>query len=618
MVRMIATFFAIMLPLYAAGFLMYSWGLKTAREEIEKSAAAQAAFYLQGLEKEIERIRLLQFDCLNDDNLDRLVYRSEVMGTYERLERVGLLRTRLYSIQNSSQYIRDVRVYLLPLNRMLSSTSGYDLMDEQAYLNHRVPAGKTGAQIFQRDEAVLMSTLRAEAWLNTSPLVMVEVELEPGTLQAALRQFMTFPGSGACLLDIKTGTLLGVSAEAGDEAFAEQVARRAFSPDTDTSEFQPVRYEQLDGKKVVLVQADSSYLGMRLVRYIPAEHVTAPLQTFRFWMWGFALVAIAVIAAFSLFAWRAMQKPVQELVDAFRKVETGDLDAVISHDARNEFGYLYRRFNDMVRNLRMLIDQSYRQRMLVQRAELKQLQSQINPHFLYNSFFILNTMARVGDTKPLLVFTKQLGDYFRFIARNAADVIPLHLEVRHARLYTEIQAMRFSRRLRVEFGELPVQAAAWDVPRLILQPVIENAFQHGLERKEQGGLLRVTFSWAVPREGDAVPGQQSPLGEVASGQQSPPGEVASGQQSPQGVLLVMIEDNGTEVGDDTLEALRQQIGAQDAGQEITGLMNIHRRLQLFYGPTGGLRLRRGALGGLQVTLEIPGKGAGTDVQTADL
>ena len=554
-------------------------------------------FTCRDWKRRFERIRLLQFDCLNDDNLDRLVYRAEVMGTYERLERVGLLRARLYSIQNSSQYIRDVRVYLLPLNRMLSSTTGYDMMDEQAFETHRVPLGETGAQIFQCEDTVLMSTLREEAWLNTSPLVMVEVDLEPLTMHAALQQFITFEGSGACLLDLATGTLLGMSAEAGDEAFAEQVARRALFPEDGGAAFQSVRYEQLDGKKVVLVQADSSYLGMRLVRYIPAEHVTAPLQTFRYWMWGFALVAIAVLALFSLFAWRAMQKPVQALVDAFQKVERGDLGAIISHDAHNEFGYLYRRFNDMVRNLRMLIDQSYRQRMLVQRAELKQLQSQINPHFLYNSFFILNTMARVGDTKPLLVFTKQLGDYFRFIARNASDVIPLHLEVQHARLYTEIQAMRFSRRLRVAFGDLPEQTSAWAVPRLILQPVIENAFQHGLEKKEQDGMLRVGFEW------------------VFSGGE---GEEPSPLQSPHGVLLVTIEDNGTEVTDETLEALHKQVGARDEGQEITGLMNIHRRLQLFYGTSGGLRFRRGALGGLQVTLEIMEKGVGVDVQTVDL
>ena len=91
-VRMLATFLAIMVPVYVLGFAMYSWGLKTAREEIEKSAASQAAFYLQGLEKEIERIRLLQFDCLNDDNLDKLTYRNEVLGPYELLERIQLLQ----------------------------------------------------------------------------------------------------------------------------------------------------------------------------------------------------------------------------------------------------------------------------------------------------------------------------------------------------------------------------------------------------------------------------------------------------------------------------------------------------------------------------------------------
>ncbi|MGB8453897.1 MAG: histidine kinase [Anaerocolumna sp.] len=94
----------------------------------------------------------------------------------------------------------------------------------------------------------------------------------------------------------------------------------------------------------------------------------------------------------------------------------------------------------MVRNLKRLIDPVYNQKILMQRAELKQLQSQINPHFLYNSLFAMNTMARIGD-ENLILFTKYLGEYFRFITRNTLDYILPIDEINHAKVYTDIQLL---------------------------------------------------------------------------------------------------------------------------------------------------------------------------------
>ncbi|GJM75129.1 hypothetical protein HMSSN036_73450 [Paenibacillus macerans] len=104
---------------------------------------------------------------------------------------------------------------------------------------------------------------------------------------------------------------------------------------------------------------------------------------------------------------------------------------------------------------------------MAQRAELKQLQSQINPHFLYNSFFILNTMAKTGDTERIEQFTTLLGEYFEFVTRNASDLVALEQEIHHARMYAEIQELRFSRRIQVRFDTLPDELRSIPVPRLI-------------------------------------------------------------------------------------------------------------------------------------------------------
>ncbi|PIB49060.1 hypothetical protein AOA60_29080, partial [Pseudomonas sp. 2822-17] len=120
--------------------------------------------------------------------------------------------------------------------------------------------------------------------------------------------------------------------------------------------------------------------------------------------------------------------------------EKGGLDQPIEHSKKDEFGFLYDRYNKMMRRLKVLIDQDYKQKMMMQKAELKQLQSQINPHFLYNSFFILNSLAKIEDTERIELFTNMLGEYFRFITKNGESEVPLVDEIKHARTYTEIQS----------------------------------------------------------------------------------------------------------------------------------------------------------------------------------
>src|SRR5690606_36680981 len=143
-----------------------------------------------------------------------------------------------------------------------------------------------------------------------------------------------------------------------------------------------------------------------------------------------------------------------------------------------------------IKRLRTLIDQDYKQKRMMQKSELKQLQSQINPHFLYDSFFILNSLAKIGDVERIEQFTIMLGEYFRFITRNGNGLVSLSEEAKHTRVYTSIQELRISTRIKVGFEELPKQMENIKALLLILLPIIENAYEHSLENTVEDGLLR--------------------------------------------------------------------------------------------------------------------------------
>jgi len=221
----------------------------------------------------------------------------------------------------------------------------------------------------------------------------------------------------------------------------------------------------------------------------------------------------------------------------------------------------------MLTKLQALIDQDFKQKLMMQKAELKQLQSQINPHFLYNSFFILTSLARTGDLERIERFTIMLGEYFRFITRNGEDNVKLAEEIKHSRMYTEIQNLRFSRRIRVQFDELPKEMEDIRVPRLIIQPLVENAYEHSLEKIAEDGKLRVSF-------------------------ESEPAE-----------SRIIVEDNG-EMIETEINALRERLANANEAHEVTGMINIHRRIVLIYGEGSGLILSRSELNGLKVTVRI--------------
>ncbi|MOA17245.1 Sensor histidine kinase YpdA [compost metagenome] len=217
--------------------------------------------------------------------------------------------------------------------------------------------------------------------------------------------------------------------------------------------------------------------------------------------------------------------------------------------------------------MKSLIDQVYKQRILTQKAELKQLQSQINPHFLYNSFFILNTMTRLRDYDQVERFANQLGEYYQFVTRNQSDEVPLAREVQHARVYTEIQEMRFVNRVSVSFGDLPEDWGHVMVPRLILQPLIENAFEHGLEKKSKDGQLDVRFE----REGR--------------------------------IVRLIVEDNGEWIDNEGIDRMNRSLETLEDGEK-TALINIHQRIRLKFGPDSGLAVTRSDSGGVKATVTI--------------
>jgi len=564
-IRLIITFFIVLIPIYVMGLSIYNWGINTVRQEMLKSMTAQVEFYMGNLENDIQRIKILQHDLFVDDDLIKLSDTIKIMNEYEKSVSILRLQQRLITIKSSSAYINNVSVFIESLNKMISSNKAVDSLSRADFNKNKVEEYFNPPQLFFINGGIYI-----EGWyppyvikdINNS-YFQVRIELSKAEISKALEQFNIYEGGGTILFDRKKQEI--VENISGSILNTEEKDELKVQIDKSQNEKQIVK---IGSKNYLLMRVTSQYLNLTLLRFTPEDEAFGALRKYQIWFWLFSVLSVIIMILLSFFTYRFIQKPLKKLIHSFRKLENGDINISISHNHEDEFGQLYGSFNSMVYKLNGLIEQVYKQKILTQSAKLKQLQSQINPHFLYNSFYMLHRMIKLEDYQNSTLVSQKLGNYFKFITRNDADEVKLVSEVEHAQIYAEMQAMRFSNRIKIEFLKLPEEFSEMIVPRLILQPLIENAFEYGLKDIEENGRLIVEFNG------------------IKNG------------------ISIVVEDNGDGLSDSELEDLKDRLNMEDDCLECTGMINIHRRLKLKFGTKSGIRLDRSRFGGLKAEIII--------------
>jgi len=553
-----------MIPVYILGLSLYKWGLNIVENEISLSTTTQVNYFLNTFESEVKRIKDLLYKCLFDEDLIFLANASQSMSDFEKTQSLMRLQRRLDIMKNSSLYIDDVFAYIPSIQKVISTINGIsNNIDEVIEISNIKPDNSDSQLIYFNDELFLIAKYPP---INISsknyPIFVILVKLSNRNLNNLLI-FNDREGSGTILLNIQHNYVLSNSK---DSDTIEQIAKFV-SIGNETYE-DIIKTQKIGYEAYLIVNKKSDFLNMQIVTYTPEKLVYGRLKSYQMLFVFFSLISFIMILIFAFSIRRTIHKPILKLANAFEELQDGNMDISIQHKGKDEFQYLYESFNTTVSKLNDLINQVYKQKILTQHAELKQLQAQINPHFLYNCFFIISRMARLEDYKNIIVFTEHLGNYYQFITHTFLDEIPLLKEVEHAKTYMDIQLMRFSNRIQVEIGDLPDKYKDIKVPPLIIQPIIENAFEHGLKDKEEDGIIHLLFS-----------------------------------QQINGISII-IEDNGTNINDDKIIELVNILKDTNKFSDSTGIVNIHKRIQLKFGENSGISIKRSEIGGLRVEIQI--------------
>ena len=289
-------------------------------------------------------------------------------------------------------------------------------------------------------------------------------------------------------------------------------------------------------------------------------------------MWGVIIFLIIIAILISYSFTRNYSRRINKIVSIIRQVEKGNLDARIPESKHeDELSKIAVNINSMLTELNNYIEQFYLLNMKQQQAELKALQAQIDPHFLFNTLEAIRMVAVVEGSKTSSKMIFHLAKLFRY-SLESKDVVPLYTEIEYVNQYLKLMQFKYPNKLEVHM-DIPSDVEQTIVQKLILQPIIENYFVHGFKKDRTDNEL---FIRAVN------------LGEK---------------------IEIRVEDNGKGMTEEELSNIVHHINREEGDEmKSIGLRNIHQRLKIKYGDQFGISLKSLKNQGTIVTLSIPVRG----------
>lgn len=306
----------------------------------------------------------------------------------------------------------------------------------------------------------------------------------------------------------------------------------------------------------------------RLYSFIPTSVYDKDTLWLTNWIWMIIFIACLLSIAASIAIAKGISRPVRDLSQKMLRIGEGDFSVSSTYVSKDEIGVLSLHFNKMVDQVKLLIQKVYQEELLKQKAELKSLRMQINPHFLYNSLESINWMARIHGVPDIGKMVKALGDLMR-ASIGGEDFISVEEEIRNINNYLTIQKFRYGDKISIDF-DIDPEIHQYRIPKLILQPIVENAIVHGIERKVGNGAIHIT-----------------------------------GKNLPSKIQL-MVQDDGIGMEEALVKDILSDVPRHtDGGHTHIGLKNVDRRIRMYYGEDNPLIITSKPGEGTSVILYIP-------------
>ncbi len=501
------------------------------------------------------RISLLAQNIAIDEEIEAINQSPYEVGN---LIEYAKLFKRLKTYSSLSELSGNLMVYFKFKNKLLSSTLNINTVSNDDFLN-KYTDYSSGVWELKKDTSdvlVFVQGIFNGQW-KTNLAVVIEIPIS--YITRTLRQLNVKDGGTVFLY-----TLSGVHITSNNDL-----------PISYDSVYEQIMQSGQENARFSYAEASSTYEiiysyipkhGLILGTVYQQERFMQPILRIQYFILIILILELVIAVFFTFYSYKSILAPIHELVYAMSQLREGDLGTRLCISSRSELGFMATSFNDMAGRIDSLINEVYLEKIKTQQAQYKYLQSQINPHFLYNCLYLIYDMSNAENNEAAANMALYLGDYYKYITGANIDRVRLADEIDHVKTYIMIQKMRHGQKIAFTIDTDESLNECY-IPKLILQPLIENAIIHGMENKLGSGNI-----WLSIYEEDEC-------------------------------IVLNVEDDGCGIENDRLSKLINEINIDNSTSY--GLSNIYWRLKLKYGETGGLSIENRVPGGTCIKVRIP-------------
>ena len=399
-------------------------------------------------------------------------------------------------------------------------------------------------------------------YLERTFLGTMIIELNAPELYSFINDLPNVGGSRAYIIDkdkkiIASGSQMLTGKSVEDELNCKNIFQK-------TGFYQEELNDETESSIVYV--GDAIHNGWRLVLTLPESYYLESIRKLQYFTVTLCCIIGIISVCLIIIVGKSLTKPLSTLTHAMEDVGKGNFDVEIEDEGEDEIGILSRTFNQMVTDMGRLIDNVYEQQHMRQEAEMKSLQMQINPHFLYNTLDTINWMGRMKGVDEVGEMASALGNLMRY-SLSKRDFVTIREELENLKDYIGIQNVRYGDRMSIRF-QVEDEVKDCYIPKLLIQPILENAIVHGVEDKIEKGSIIIRIY----------------------------------QKNKE--LYVVVADDGVGM---TQEAMETLIGAEPSskfGHTSIGVSNVNRRIQAVFGKEYGLMIQSQLGVGTTITLHM--------------
>lgn len=560
--KMFVVSLSLLLTFSIIGIITFNYFSNLYEKRIYSEAAEVLQMTSTFLDAEISKIEKLSFDISTNDIIQdylRLINEDKYHYNYITFQTKASLIKRVESLADSVKYITSIQITDMNggVYKAGYKTKIYSIMNDEIKEIEALKGTNIWFNLGEREILTASRLIRDKKELSLDPLGIINISIDIGE---AIETSLNFSKHKNFIITRNDEVIFNKDNQLSINKMFQARDRNGYEIKT------------INDKDYLVAYNYSNYSDLIYYNLLPFEQITKQTIFYKKLMIFIFLILLLLTIMISYRSAKGISKPLEELTEQMKAVQhktVENVNYISNENSHDEVDVLSKNFQTMLQNIDTLNRRNYEKQIMIKEAEYKSLQAQINPHFLYNTLDSINWIAQMNSQEVISTMIEALGNMMRNIISKKDPLISIGEELEIVNSYITIQKYRYQQRLKFSMSDTKVFEDQ-SIPKLTIQPIIENAIQHGLEESIEPSEINLDFVIV------------------------------------EDILQITVKDNGPGMDEATINAIYKN-NVQRKGTGI-GLNNINERIKLMFGPEYGIKIGSKLGEGTKVMIKLPSTG----------